>query len=363
MFSSKKNLPNKGNLYNSTYPITIPSCQITIPNHGCLWWKVAIAAKRHPKGPLLGRSTGRVLKSQRPGPWLPIWPTKDGWEALPCWIPPWQRNEIEMSRKEMVGRKLRRIAVLWRTYLLEKNGLNLHLDPAPEPSHFQYLQFFKFWLLGSLKKAAWSGTCKTYLKVLLWQLWRSTPEKARWVVTYRKVLKSPTACSHSTVRFQSSCLSLQQLHGAGRQMTSTDSTDFKAPVVPRHHVVGVQSAHWQTQNSSRCPPAVLLKMVPRTKNLWQWMFRRDLGFISLFYKFFQGPLLTHQVFLKLLPTKTERPGSWSWLTLIATHLSTSPTSHEINRVRLKMSEMNRGQTQNVYFLQDRNNEPFIIGSQ
>ena len=100
-----------------------------------------------------------------------------------------------------------------------------------------------------------------------------------------------------------------------------------------------------------------------SKNLWQWMFPRDLGFISLFYKFFQGPLLTHQVFLKLLPTKTERPGSWSWLTLIATHLSTSPTSHEINRVRLKMSEMNRGQTQNVYFLQDRHNEPFIIGSQ
>ena len=71
---------------------------------------------------------------------------------------------------------LRRIGVLWRTYLLEKNGLNLHLDPAPEPSHFQYLQVLQILAAWELEKGCLEWTLQD-LKVLLWQLWRSTLKK------------------------------------------------------------------------------------------------------------------------------------------------------------------------------------------
>ena len=81
---------------------------------------------------------------------------------------------------------------LWRTYLLGKNGLNLHLDPAPEPSHFHSYSSSNPGCFSSLKKAAWSGTCKTYLKVLLWQLWRSTLKKRVELLQIARSWKSPT---------------------------------------------------------------------------------------------------------------------------------------------------------------------------
>lgn len=154
---------------------------------------------------------------------------------------------------------------------------------------FNIYRFFNSWLLLELEKGCLEWNLEDLPEGLAMAVMKVNTEKRRLeLLQIARSWKSPTACSHSTVRFQKTCLSLH----ISRGRPSNDIT--LEPTLKLQWCPGIMLlASNQLTDKLKIVQGALLLFCSRwyhvTKNLWQWMFPRDFGFISLFYIFFQGP--------------------------------------------------------------------------